>query len=314
MQTVVLAAGLGTRLSPVTKDRSKAMAPVLGRPLVELAIEPWVSNGLEDVIVVIGPDDQEIRHHFTRETSLEIRVRFVVQEERLGMAQALAIAGPHLTRDFVLTACDSLIPRTHVSDLLKVHTKGSAVLSLMEVAPELVCRSAAVDLLGDEVQWIVEKPGPEETPSNTVSLPHYILPHQVIDLLSELEPSPRGELELQSAIQGLIDAGGRVVGVRTGSRFQVSKPEDLLRLNLELLQSDDEGGRVAAETVERSTVLRQPVRVEEGVTLGRDCEIGPNVYLEGGCVVGDGTIIRDSVLLRGVSVPDHRLIEGEILS
>jgi len=314
MQTVVLAAGLGTRLLPVTKDRSKAMVPVLGRPLVELAIEPWAAHGLEDVIVVVGPDDHEVRRHFTRETSLEITVRFVVQEERLGMAHALAIAGPHLTGDFVLTACDSLIPRDHVSDLLNAHTKGSAVLSLMEVVPELVCRSAAVDLLGDEVRQIVEKPGPEEAPSNTVSLPHYILPRRVIDLLPELEPSPRGEIELQGAIQRLIDADGRVAGVRTSSRFQVSKPEDLLRLNLELLQSDDEGGGMAAENVNRSTVLRQPVRVEDRVTLGRDCEIGPNVYLEGGCVVGEGTIIRDSVVLRGVSVPDHQFIEGEILS
>lgn len=314
MQTVVLAAGLGTRLSPVTKDRSKAMAPVLGRPLVEIAIEPFISHGLDDLIVVVGPDDQEIRHRFARETSLEITVRFVVQEERLGMAHALAIAGPHLTGDFVLTACDSLIPRAHVSDLLKVHTEGSAVLSLMDVVPELVCRSAAVDLHGDKVRRIIEKPGPEESPSNTVSLPHYILPRRLIDLLSDLEPSPRGEIELQSAIQRLIDTGGRVVGVRTGSRFQVSKPEDLLRLNLELLQSVDQGGGVAPETVDRSTVLRQPVRVEEGVTLGRDCEIGPNAYLEGGCVVGDGTIIRGSVVLRGVSIPDHRLIDGEILS
>ena len=314
MQTVVLAAGLGTRLLPVTKDRSKAMVPVLGRPLVELAIEPWVTHGLEDVIVVVGPDDHEIRHHFLRETFLEITVRFVIQEERLGMAHALAIVGQHLTGDFVLTACDSLIPRTHVSDLLNMHAKGSAALSLMEGAPELVCRSAAVDLHGDEVRRIVEKPGPGEAPSNTVSLPHYILPRRVIDLLSELEPSPRGEIELQSAIQGLIDAGGRVMGVRTSSRLQVSKPEDLLHLNLELLQSDDERWTMAAETVDCSTVLNQPVRVEDGVTLGRDCEIGPNAYLEGGCVVGDGAIIRDSVVLRGVSIPDHRLIEGEILS
>ncbi len=314
MQAVVLAAGLGTRLLPVTKDRSKAMVPVLGRPLVELAIEPLVLPGLDEVILVVGPDDQEIRDYFSTTTTLRIRARFMVQEERLGMAHALAVVGPYLTGDFVLTACDSLIPQAHVNDLLNLHTDGSAVLSLMDVAPELVGRSAAVEIQGDEVRRIVEKPRPGEAPSDTVSLPHYILPRGVIDLLDELEPSPRGEIELQSAIQRLIDDDCRVVGVRTTSRLQVSKPEDLLRLNLEMLQVEDGGERVFGETVNGGPVLKGPLRIEDGVTLGRYCEIGPNVYLESGCVIGNSVVVRDSVVLRGVSVPDHQRIEGKILS
>jgi NDP-sugar pyrophosphorylase family protein len=314
MQTVVLAAGLGTRLSPVTGDRSKAMVPVVGRPLVELAIDPMVKCGLTDFVFVIGPQDFEIRRRFDNKADRDRSVRFVVQEQRLGMAHALAVAAPHLDGPFVLTACDSLIGENHVADLLRAHSGSSAVLSLMEVAPERVCRSAAVELDGDTVRRIVEKPASGEAPSNTVSLPHYILPHSLLDLLTEIEPSPRGEIELQSAIQGLIDRGGDVVGVRTDSRRQVSNPDDLLRLNLEVLRSVGAGHAESAPEMDPTMVLTAPFLVEDGVSLGRNCVIGPNAYLERGCVIGDGAVVRDSVILRNAVVAGGQRVRGELLS
>ena len=314
MQTVVLAAGFGTRLSPVTDNRSKAMAPVAGRPLVELAIAPLVRFGLTDVVFVVGPQDLEIQRHFEDWTDLDLRTRFAVQEQRLGMAHALEIAAPFLDGSFFLTACDSLIEESLVGDMLAKHTEESAVLSLMEVAPDQVGRSAAVDLDGESVRRIVEKPAPGEAPSNIVSLPHYILPHGILDLLGKIEPSPRGEIELQSAIQGLIDRECRVVGVRTDSRSQVSNSDDLLRLNLNALRSADPGDLASAQIFDLTTVLNPPVLVEEGATVGRHCTIGPNVYLERGCVICDGVSLRDAVVLRGATVASRRRVCGELLS
>ncbi len=314
MQGVVLAAGMGTRLRPVTADRSKAMVPVLARPLVERALMPFVENGVRDFVFVISPDDTEIISHFSERTSLEITARFVIQEERLGMAHALGAAAPFLSGRFVLTACDSLVDEAHVRALLSEGDEPDAVLSLLDVQPDLVSRSAAVSLDGRRVRLIVEKPMLEEAPSHTVSLPHYIFSQKVLELLPLLEPSPRGEYEIADAIQGLIDSGGEVVGVHALERLQVSNPEDLLNLTRGILSDGSESSRIDSIGGDHDAIFVEPLVVERDVVLGAGCEIGPEVFLESGCRIGRGAVVRRSIVLRGGRVEDGAIIEDQVVA
>ena len=314
MQAVILAAGLGTRLQPVTRDRSKAMAPALGRPLVERALMPYAANGIKDFVLVVGADDEEIRRHFTRRSDLDVTIRFAVQEERMGMAHALAAAAHLLEGQFVLSACDSLVSVEHVGEVLRAADSADAVLSLLDVELGLVARSASVELDGIRVRRIVEKPVPGEATSNTVSLPHYVFPRRLIDRLAGVGRSVRGEYEIQDAIQALIDDGGTVVGVRAAERRQVSTPEDLLALTMRLLREEVEPTHIAPAQVGVGTNLVGPLRIEAGVEIGDRCEIGPDVYLESGSSVGNGAVIRESVVLRNARVRDGQRVMGEILS
>jgi NDP-sugar pyrophosphorylase family protein len=133
MQAVILAAGKGTRLRPITLHRSKAMAPIAGKPMVERVIERMVKNGIDDFILVISDDDQAIRRYFRSEVKLPARFQFVTQTERLGMAHAVGLAAPRIRTDFLLSACDSIVPAGHIADLLITHrTRPSGeTLSLM---------------------------------------------------------------------------------------------------------------------------------------------------------------------------------------
>ncbi len=313
MQAVVLAAGRGTRLRPITANRSKAMVPVLGRPLVERALMPFFDNGIRDFIFVVSPDDTEITEHFTGRTSLDMTARFVVQEDRLGTAHALRMAAPFLSGRFAVTACDSLVDIQHIRMLLSGGEEADAVLSILDVEPQLVSRSAAVKLDGHLVSRIVEKPAPGSEPSHTVSLPHYIFSPRLLDLLPGVEASPRGEYELADAIQGLIDAGRQVVGVRSEERFQVSSPEDLLILTRRYFAQDLTAREVDSASAEACTKLVEPLRVEKGVMVGDDCELGPDVFLESGCQIGRGATVRRSIVLRGGRVEDGETIEDQVV-
>jgi bifunctional UDP-N-acetylglucosamine pyrophosphorylase/glucosamine-1-phosphate N-acetyltransferase len=314
MQAVVLAAGMGTRLRPVTGDRSKAMVPVLGRPLVEWAILPLTKNAIRDFVFVISPDDTEITRYFTERTSLEITARFVVQEERLGMAHALDLAAPLIDGRFVVSACDSLVDPWHVRDLFSVGEGADAVLSLLDVEPEMLCRSGVVELEGARIRRIVEKPAPGEAPSNTVSLPHYVFSPKLLELLPSVERSPRGEHEIQDAIQGLIDDDRTVIGVRARKRFQVSSPDDLLQLTRQLLSDGSEPFRIGPTNVSPGLTLIEPYRIEPGVVLGDSCEIGPEVFLESGCHIGRGAVVRRSIVLRKGVVEDGEVVESRVVT
>jgi NDP-sugar pyrophosphorylase family protein len=315
MQGVILAAGKGSRLHPITLRRSKAMVPILGKPLVERVIEDLYANGVDDFVLVVSPDDRDIVRYFRRESTLDADVRFVYQVERLGMADALSRAAPLIEGDFMLSACDNLISAEYVGRMLaawQAEPRPHAVLSLMPVPRERVSSTGVVELDGEWVTRIVEKPKPEEAPSNVSSLPLYCFCRDVLDLLPEVKPSARGEYELQDAIQMLIERQGKVRGVFVERRLTVTGPADLLNINRLYLLSGDDRPQLAPYTVGPNTRLITPLRIEAGVIIGADCTIGPNVYIERDCRIGTGAYIRDAVILRDVEVPAGSRIVDQV--
>lgn len=173
----------------------------------------------------------------------------------------------------------------------------------MPVSRDKISSTGIVEMDGEWVTRIVEKPTPEEAPSNVSSLPLYCFGQAILDLLPEVKPSPRGEYELQDAIQMLIEREGRVRGVFVERRLTVTGPADLLNINRLYLLSGDDRPQLAPTTVGPNTRLITPLRIEEDVVIGADCTIGPNVYIERNCQIGTGAHIRDAVILRDSQVP-----------
>ena len=313
MQAVVLAAGRGTRLGRLTIQRSKAMLPVAGEPLVGRVLERLRVTGLQRFVIVGGPDDEELVQYCRDQQSGSLS--HVVQTERRGMAHALACAAPLIDQPFVLAACDNLVASDFVAEMMAcLETTGAdGVLALLRMSPERLQHSAAVELTTDgRVQHVVEKPPPGSTKSDAGSIALYAFRPRLLEHL-DVPVSSRGEQELQSAVQALIDAGGDVRGLFAPGRQTVTRPADLLALNLHYLAHDERGGGEpalsAVDPVQVSlppdVTLLPPVRIEAGVQIGAGCVIGPRVYLEAGCQVGEGAVLRDAVVLRGGVVPDR---------
>jgi len=315
MQAVILAAGKGTRLRPITLTRSKAMAPVAGKPMIERVMETIVENGVRRFIVVVSDDDRDIRPYFQSQTSLPATVQFVIQPERLGMANALSLAAPYLHGEFILSACDSIVPPAHVAGLLAAHQSqaANATLSLMELSPAQVSKSSAVDWHNGAIRRIVEKPAPGEAPSNIGSLPLYVFSPRVLDYLPEVQPSARGEYELQDAIQMLIERDGRVGGVLTRQRAQLTNVEDLLDLNRRYLNQLN--GAVPEPPPLAATIqLRPPVYIEAGADIGPGCVIGPHVTLEAGCRIGPNAHVQNAVIMAGAVIETGRHIASKVIT
>ncbi len=316
MQGIILAAGKGSRLHPLTLARSKAMIPILGKPIVERVLETFVDNGVSEVVMVVSQEDSEIRRHFVEHCRLPVEITFVVQPERLGMANALSLAAPMMRGAFILSACDNLTPPEHIAELMRTHDRehAAATLSLMEIDPALVSKTGVVEWLDGRVRRIVEKPQPEEAPSNISSLPLYVFSERILEMIPQVRPSARGEYELQDAIQMLIDATGQVTGVFTRNRLQLTNAADLLALNRHYLNEGGDTPQLAPRTVGKHTHLITPLRIEEGTTIGSGCVIGPRVYIEQDCRIGDHVLIADAVILRGSVVEDGRQVVGEVVS
>jgi NDP-sugar pyrophosphorylase family protein len=317
VQGVILAAGKGSRLQHITLTRSKAMLPILGRPIVERVMLDMVANGVEDFILVVSPDDRYITHYFRRESDIKAEVRFVYQPQRLGMANALACAAPLVTDDFILSACDNIVSAEHVGRMMDAWgwpVKPNALLTLMPVEPDRVGSVGIVEMDGPWIKRIVEKPRPEEAPSSISSLPLYCFSPRILDYLPEVPLSPRGEYELQDAIQMVIQRDGRVGGVTCKRRLTLTNAADLLTLNQHYLTQGTDRPQLAPQTVGPNTRLVTPLRIESRTVIGANCVIGPNVYIERDCRIGDGVTLRNAVVLRESVVPDGTTVTDQVVS
>ncbi|MCW5853121.1 MAG: NTP transferase domain-containing protein [Anaerolineae bacterium] len=320
MQGIILAAGKGSRLHPITTTRSKAMLPILGQPMVARVMQMLVANGVRDFVLVVSPTDAMIMEYFVQEYGRlepDVQVEFVFQAERRGMADALARAAGHIHGPFILSACDNLVATEHVAALIAHFSAlpdAQAVLSLMRISPDLLGKTGVVEWRDGQVLRIVEKPRPQDAPSDIASLPLYIFRPSLLDYLPRVPVSPRGEYELQDAIQMLIDDRGGVYGLLTDSRLTVTNAADLLAINRHYLLQGGDQPQLAPRTVGQNTHLITPLRIEEGVEIGRGCVIGPRVYIERDCRIGDNVIIKDAVVLRNAVVAAGSQIVGDVVA
>lgn len=314
---VVLAAGRGKRLRPLTDRRSKPMLPVAGKPMVERVLGMLVRDGVDRFIAVVHPHDRPLIDLFRRPPWAD-RVRLAYQTQRLGSAPALQCAVPFIREDgaagFVLASCDNVYPDGHVAALVARQREDDldAVLTLMRVPPEVIPTLAVVAMRDGRVTRIVEKPRPEEAPSDLGVPSLYVLSTRVLDYLPDVPVSTRGERELPDALRLLIEDGGRVGGRPVPWRMTLTRPPDLLALNRHFLHHDPTCATV--EPRPRGDVrVVPPVRIEPGVEIESGCRVGSDVYLEAGSRVGKDATLWRAVVLRGATVEAGAVVEGVVL-
>jgi UTP--glucose-1-phosphate uridylyltransferase len=272
--------GLGTRFLPATKALPKEMLPVVDTPLIEYAVDEAKAAGIEELIFVTGRGKSAIEDHFDRNAELEReldrreskalklvqrsrpvpgQIAYVRQGEPLGLGHAVWCARRLIGDEpFAVLLADDLImsePPTLV-DLVKVHEeRGGNVLSLMEIDPSATSRYGVITPGEDDgrvvaVEGLVEKPSPEEAPSNLAIVGRYILQPEIMDTLDDAERGAGGEIQLTDAMARLV---GDVPfhGVRLGgTRFDCGTKIGFLEANVAFALSrsdleDDPRARLA---------------------------------------------------------------------
>lgn len=269
-KAVIPAAGLGTRFLPATKATPKEMLPVVDKPAIQYVVEEAVRAGLDDVLMVTGRNKSPLVDHFDRHYELENRlegddgkrdlldrvreptdlatIHYVRQKDALGLGHAVLCAAQHvggepfavLLGDDLIDERDPLLPR-----MIEVQQRlGGCVVALIEVPLEQVrlygCAFADPTDEDDvfRLHGLVEKPEPDEAPSNLAIIGRYVLSPQIFDVLRATPPGRGGEIQLTDAIGRLADrpdAGGPVHGVVfRGRRYDTGDKGDYLRSIVQL--------------------------------------------------------------------------------
>lgn len=316
MQAVILAAGKGTRLAPITNNRSKGMLPILGEPMLARIIGGMFSSGLRNFILVVNPDDYAIREYFQNEISHDVQIQFIDQDRQLGTAHALRLVAPKIAGDFILSACDSLVPAGEMNLLVSTWSRLSdshGLLSLERIPRIDAGKTGIVTLDGGRVAGIVEKPLPAEAPSDISSTPLYAFSSRILNYLPQVPISPRGEYELQDAIQMMIDEGLTVNGLFLNSRLTLTSAHDLLAINLDYLYAMAQSYQAGSDNIGSNTKLVDPFFIEKDVEIGQNCQIGPGVYIEKNVRIGDDVQLENVVVLRDTIIAKNARLKNRVV-
>jgi len=321
MQTVVLAAGEGTRMRPLTAAQPKPMLPVAGKPLLEHTLDRAVEAGADRLVVVVGYESDRVRDHFGS-THGGVDLEYAVQTEQRGTADAVSAAAPLLADEpFVVLNGDALYDQASLDTL---YSNGPGVGSYRVDNPSAygVLQPAADD--DTRVTGVVEKPANPD--SNLINTGAYVFPAAAHDLLN-VETSERGELELTDVLEAVCNQFS-VTAVPFDRWLDVGRPWELLAANEWLLESLStrldgsvhenatlDGPVVVAEgaTVKSGVTIEGPVYVDRGATVGPNAYVRGSTYLAPDAKVGNAVEVKNSILMAGATVGHLSYVGDSVL-
>jgi UTP--glucose-1-phosphate uridylyltransferase len=286
-KAVIPAAGLGTRFLPATKAQPKEMLPLVDKPTIQYVVEEAVRAGIRDILIVTGRGKRTLEDHFDRSFELEYylekggkheelkevreisemaSITYIRQRDPIGLGAAVATAEHHVGGEpFVVLLGDDIVSDRLLDRMIEAYQQyGRSVIAVQEVRREDISLYGAIlpEFVGDDlarVLDVVEKPPPEDAPSNLAVIGRYVLTPEIFDAIRETPPDPGGEVQLTDAIALLARQQAVYAQVFEGERYDIGKRLDYLRATVELAVDRDDVGpefrAFLADLVQRKKLL-----------------------------------------------------------
>ncbi len=309
VQAVILAAGEGTRIRPLTQNRPKALIPVANRPILEHLVESLLACGIRDIIVVVGYRKEQVMRHLIH---LPVEVRVVEQKYQLGTGHALICARDLITDDLLILPGDNYVDPSSLKEVLKIQN------SMLITTHRHPSNFGVVHVEDGRVVGIIEKP--VHANRMTVSCGVYYLEHTLLAGMTENM--------LSDAVNVLISQETSIKAVYAHEWQDAIYPWDLISMNERLLRniSPSYAGSISTSAVieghvsiGKGSVISPYCMIKGPVVIGEDCVIGPHVVINPGTsiasrvVIEPFTVIGNSLVMDDCTIASHSKIASAVL-
>jgi UDP-N-acetylglucosamine diphosphorylase/glucosamine-1-phosphate N-acetyltransferase len=309
MQAVILAAGEGKRIRPLTRTRPKALIPVANRPIIDYPIEALLACGIREIIVVVGYRKEQVIRHLN---TLDIPLEVVVQPKQLGTGNALKVTRDIISDRFLVLPGDNFIDAV---SLARIADAGPAVLVKEHPYPS---NFGVVTTSGKNLSAIMEKP--ETAPSFTVSTGIFSFNSEMLSTLDEND--------LTDAVNRMIGEGQKIEVIPAHDWWDAVYPWDLLSMNRKLIEQvvPKKAGTVEAFThlkggvsIGKNSVIGPHCTIQGPVIIGEDCTIGPFTCIRPYTSIGSEVriepfcLIENTIIMNDVTIGPSSHISGSII-
>jgi bifunctional UDP-N-acetylglucosamine pyrophosphorylase/glucosamine-1-phosphate N-acetyltransferase len=314
MKAVVLAAGEGVRLQPLTSTRPKHMIKVGGKPILEHCLNALKASEISEVMIVVYYRGDMIRQYFGDGKKLGLKIDYVEQKAVLGTGNAVSLAEAFVNKEFLVVYGDLLFSADAVKSVVSSHMEEKPAVTMAVVPVERPEEYGIVELEGEKhIVRIVEKPRREDAPSNLANAGIFVFGTDIFAKLKETVASERGEWELTDAIsESAKDAKVSAVKVSNNDWMDIGRPWDLFEANRWALMRmehkisgvvEDGAHLIGPVTVAETARVRSGAYVEGPAFIDEESDIGPNCYIRP-CTsigkkvrIGNACEIKNSVIM-----------------
>ncbi|MHA1232295.1 MAG: bifunctional sugar-1-phosphate nucleotidylyltransferase/acetyltransferase [Candidatus Helarchaeota archaeon] len=301
MKTLILAAGKGLRLAPLTETTVKPMIKIAGKPTLEWVIENLKSAGLTDIVIVVGYKKEQITEYFGNGFNFGVKIKYV-EQKKSGVENAILTA-KDLFKDeetFLIVHADIFSEPEMITRTIQTqkNTNANATISITLVDNP---QHYGVATINSEARIIKVVEKPEVCESNYVVSGVYIFRNEIFEILEQTN-------KLDQAIQEIIDNKGDVyASVWEKEWIEITYPWDILKANQYIM---DRGLFKTGSYVDNTARISSISKVEGPVFIGKNVIIRPGAVVQGPCIIQDGSIIGTNALVREYSTIGKRCVIG----
>ena len=267
-KAVITAAGWGTRFLPVTKSQPKEMLPLVNKPIIQYSVEEAIACGIELLVIVTSLGKRAIEDYFDRSFELEevleqkgdtkqaeeirrlsnlIDITYVRQKEQRGLGHAL-LSAKNIVGDepFILMLPDDVFEKRELvlKNMIEINQRyDGSVVAVQQVAESEISRYGIIEPEEKsariyQVMDFVEKPQPEDAPSDLAIMGRYILTPEIFDILEDTPPGKNGEIQLTDGLKQLVKQQPAYAYEFEGERYDAGTPYGWLQTNIALALRD----------------------------------------------------------------------------
>ncbi len=330
----ILAAGVGTRLAPLTDTTPKPLIPLVNKPMLDYMIEALIKNGITDILLIVGYQKEQIMEYYGSGEAFGIQISYIEQVEFLGTGDAANLAKDFSkNQPFLLAYGDLFVHQAAVHQIIHNYTENAHDGAILGQSVSDPTKFGILKLNSDGfLEKIIEKP-PDDRYGNLINAGIYILPPDIFKSIANIPKSPRGEYELTDAISALI-AQGKKFQVENISDYywsDLGHPWQLLDATKSIMQqmpghpvtkTECPDGKIINQggiiedfvTIHGTVQIGENTRIKSGtyiegpVIIGNNCQIGPNSYLRPYSVIGNHCKIGNASEVKGSVIMDHSAI------
>ncbi len=325
MKALILAAGEGTRMRPLTANIPKPLLPVAGKPFLGHIIETLREHNIKDIFLLVGWKSLKIKELFGDGERFGVNITYLLQEERLGTAHAVSMAKSQMDSPFLCLNGDIVLSKSYIRGIMEVYkTNEKNIMSLARV--DNPGRFGVVTLKGGHVSEIIEKP--KIPKSDLINAGIYIFTPDIFKAIEKTSKSARGEYEITESLRIVMKDDDIFGYVLEEPWVEIGRPWDLLAANEILMRGMNEGIHGDVESyvnikgpvligkgteVKNGSYITGPVIIGENCDIGPNCMIRPSTVIGNGCKIGNAVEVKNSIIMENSKIPHNNYVGDSII-
>ena len=311
MKGIILHGGHGTRLRPLTHTGPKQLLPIANKPMSQYCLDAIAETGITEIAIIVGGiGANKVREFYGDGSNFGVTITYIEQDEPRGIAHAIRLCKNFVdNQKFLVFLGDNIIQKsiTTFTETFKNSNYDATVL-LCEV--DNPSRFGIADVENEKITKITEKP--KNPTSNLAVTGIYFLTPRIFEIIDELKPSWRNELEITDALDNLLKINNNISYEKITDYWKdTGTPDDILHANGEIINKHP---KFQSQHIAENSLDTKNLKIIGNVILGTNCELGQNVTIQGPVIIGNNCkILEKSTIGPNTSIGDNSIISASLI-